>query len=235
MEKKTINIPLNKKEEVSCNSERGEFHVFSEFQEMMLNRQVPNEVIETRQSAGQNLSYVTGSYVRDQLNIIFNHDWNSTILDTFVVQTAPDKKGNTGHVVHAKVRLEIPIYREDGTIERFITKEAVGSKILVGGPTAQEHAYKAATTDALKKAAADLGIGASLYRNQAETVQNMQDKIEKNWREESRENLAIIQSKLNNKEIEEKIREVTGISDLTLGDITPEIAEKILATLDSGE
>ena len=49
-----------------------------------------------------------------------------------------------------------------------IKKSASGSQIIIGNDTEQESIFKAAGTDALKKAASLLGIGTELYRDKEE-------------------------------------------------------------------
>lgn len=56
-------------------------------------------------------------------------------------------------------------YDEDLQKECRIVREAIGSAMVVGGQNEQQSHYKAASSDALKKAIATLGIGLQLYRN----------------------------------------------------------------------
>lgn len=70
-------------------------------------------------------------------------------------------------MAHVRGNLTVPIVQEDGTVV-MITKSGFGSKTVLGGQADQEHIFKAAATDALKKAASLFGIGAQLYRDEDE-------------------------------------------------------------------
>lgn len=107
------------------------------------------------------LSYVSGDTVTRLLNKAFNYRWSFYILETRVVESQ-DKmlKGQTQNaipqnpVVQAHGRLVVP---------GFGSRDQWGSQPLVGGNDVQEHAFKSASTDALKKCASMFGIALDLY------------------------------------------------------------------------
>lgn len=142
------------------------------------------------------LSYLSGSTVIDILNSAFGtFGWSYTIIDTWIeagkeyfqkendkypfddkkCKIVLDEKGNKGIMImqndicHAKARLTVYVEDDRGNV-REIVKEAFGSKIVVGKASEQEHIFKSAQTDALKKAASLFGIGAELYRDDKEQV-----------------------------------------------------------------
>ena len=138
-------------------------------------RTLPDQLIKQREGGGKKiLSYVSGSTVIDLLNEAFGYLWSWDVVEQFVQESQPkfnpryDKEPQPqGPVAHVRGNLTIPIVQEDGTVV-MITKSGFGSKTVLGGQADQEHIFKAAATDALKKAASLFGIGAQLYRDEDE-------------------------------------------------------------------
>lgn len=149
---------------------------------------IPAELIKEREGGGKKmLSYISGSSVIDLLNASFGYMWdwevtNQWVQDGFpffnIYSKAPEedkvtylgKRGaweEQAPVVHVSGRLSVIFLDESGK-ERTITKEGFGSKSVLGKQNDQESIFKAASTDALKKAASLLGIGAELYRDEDE-------------------------------------------------------------------
>ena len=155
---------------------------------------LPEYVIQQRDAGrGQKLDYISGATVIDILNNTFGHlGWSAEYPD-YWIEKGKDfvqkenakypfkKEANVevnslgervcvqpqGDVCWAKCRLTVHLVREDGSMYS-ITKEAFGSKSIIGKQSEQEHIYKSAQTDALKKAASLLGIGGNLYRGENE-------------------------------------------------------------------
>lgn len=108
---------------------------------------------------GKPFKYVTGAYVKSQLNKFFGYDWSFTVKQF-------DVKGNQclvfGH-------LEGNIRDKDGKIIATLVREQFGRadiKTLKSDRTKAldfGNDLKAATTDALKKCASDLGIARDVY------------------------------------------------------------------------
>lgn len=164
---------------------------------------IPEYVIQQRDAGrGQTLDYLSGSTVIDMLNTTFGHfGWSAEFPESWIRQSEPffnkysKAKEKTTHngaegaweaqgsVAWAKCRLTITLIDETGK-ERTVVKEAFGSKSVIGKQSEQEHIFKAAQTDALKKAASLVGIGLQLYR--AEEEQAYYNQISKPviWTEE---------------------------------------------------
>lgn len=164
---------------------------------------IPEYVIQQRDAGrGQTLDYLSGSTVIDMLNSTFGHfGWSAEFPEQWVRESDPffnkysKAKEKTTHngaegawepqgaVAWAKCRLTITLIDENGK-ERSVVKEAFGSKSVIGKQSEQEHIFKAAQTDALKKAASLVGIGLQLYR--AEEEQAYYNQISKPviWTEE---------------------------------------------------
>ena len=155
---------------------------------------LPEYIIQERDAGGgKKLSYISGATVIDILNNTFGHlGWSAEYPD-FWIEEGRDftQKENTrypfkkeanvstnplgervcvqpqGGVCWAKCILTITLIDENG-LPYTIVKEAFGSKAIIGKQSEQEHIYKSAQTDALKKAASLLGIGGDLYRGESE-------------------------------------------------------------------
>lgn len=108
---------------------------------------------------GGRFKYVTGAYVKSQLNRLFGYDWNFTVKQF-------DVKGNQCIVFG---RLEGRIRNEQGEVITTLVREQFGRadiKTLKADKTKAldfGNDLKAATTDALKKCASDLGIARDVY------------------------------------------------------------------------
>lgn len=171
---------------------------------------IPEYVIQQRDAGrGQTLDYLSGSTVIDMLNTTFGHfGWSAEFPEQWVRESDPffnkyskSKEKTThngaegawetqGSVAWAKCRLTVTLIDENGK-ERTVVKEAFGSKSVIGKQSEQEHIFKAAQTDALKKAASLIGIGLQLYR--AEEEQTYYNQISKPivWTEEKRMESAV--------------------------------------------
>lgn len=156
--------------------------------------ELPDYIIKARDAGGgKKLSYISGATVIDILNNTFGHlGWSAEYPHYWIEsgkdfaqkenQKYPFKKDanvsinalgdricvqSQGDVCWAKCRLTIHLENSDGTIYSIV-KEAFGSKAIIGKQSEQEHIFKSAQTDALKKAASLLGIGGDLYRGENE-------------------------------------------------------------------
>ena len=141
----------------------------------LINKPIPEYLIKQRPGGGgKKLNYISGSTVIDMLNEAFDYLWNWDIEREWVQESQPkfnpkyDKEPvPQGPVAHVKGVLTVCIPQDDG---QFLTvsKTGYGSKSIMGSQSDQESIFKAAGTDALKKAASMLGIGLSLYRDEDE-------------------------------------------------------------------
>lgn len=136
---------------------------------------IPKKLIQERDGGGkQKLSYVSGNFVIDQLNRAFNYAWSWSVDECWIQESQPrkyrDKNTNKETlteqppVAHVRGTLTAILQDAEGRYVE-IKKSATGSKTVVGGASEQESIYKAAGTDALKKAASLFGIAAQLYRD----------------------------------------------------------------------
>ena len=137
--------------------------------------------------------YISGSTVTDYLNQAFGYLWTFEVTKAWVEQGVAkfnpkyDKEPvPQGPVAHVQGRLTIYLEGQDGGMFP-ITKEQFGSKAVIGGQMDQEHIFKSAGTDALKKCASLFGIGLELYRDDNEQAHFDDMNYEDPWSDEMRE------------------------------------------------
>lgn len=140
----------------------------------VLTSKIPESSKKQRQQGGTTLTYIGGHTVIRLLNEAFNYQWSFEVVSEEVVPSQPkpmfDGWGkNRKAVVNPdgtqKMEPQPPVAKVLGrlTVPGLGVKEQYGSKVLIGGATEQESAFKAASTDALKKCASLFGIGLELY------------------------------------------------------------------------
>lgn len=134
---------------------------------------IPEALIEQRDGGkGKKLKYVGGAYVISMLNYVFNYNWDWVDTEQWLTESQDkvykDSKNGTETITpqppvcHVKGTL-VAHYMDDSGVERTIRKSGYGSKVVIGGASEQESSFKAAATDAIKKAASMLGIALDLY------------------------------------------------------------------------
>lgn len=166
---------------------------------------LPEYIISEREGGGKKmLKYLEGHTVTDMLNNYFGYSWSWKIVKEWVEQSVPvfntynkgpDKimhEGKEGTweaqapVAHVLGTLIVSLLNDNNEIIR-IEKDGYGSKIIRGKVSDQEHIFKAAGTDALKKAASLFGIGLELYRNEGAQYYHDEINYENPWTEEEKE------------------------------------------------
>lgn len=152
------------------------------------------KVIQQRDAGkNQKLSYISGSTVIDILNTAFGTlGWNFEIVNQWMQDGVPwINKWNNNEVeeqnpiafVHG--RLTVFVKNEEGQTHAIV-KESFGSKSVIGKQSEQESTFKAAQTDALKKAASLLGIGLELYRKEEEQEYYDSINLDPTWTDENK-------------------------------------------------
>lgn len=152
--------------------------------------EIPEQLIKDK-PGGNNMHYISGCTVIDMLNKLTNYAWDWRI-DEHWVQKSEDKFNPKydkepkpqGPVAHVIGTLTLHLQDENG--EPFtIVKSAAGAKPIIGGQNEQKDIFKSAGTDALKKAASLVGIGAQLYRDEDEQEYFEALNYEDPWTEEA--------------------------------------------------
>lgn len=120
--------------------------------------------IKQRTVGKATLSYIGGQTVIRLLNKAFNYQWSFEIVQEEIVPSQP-KLNKYAKAGQDPLEPQPPVVKVLGrlTIPGIGVKEQYGSKVLIGGASEQESAFKSASTDALKKCASLLGIGLELY------------------------------------------------------------------------
>lgn len=211
---------------------------------------IPQELIKQREGGGKKmLSYLSGSTIIDMLNNAFGYMWSWTVKQQWIEESQPftqkwvnGKKENDpkkwieekqGPVVHVLGTLTVFLKKENGMIIP-ISKDGYGSKSVLGKQADQESVFKAAGTDALKKASSLFGIGLELYRDEEESAYFYEMNYEDPWtdeiKEEKKEQLSYIKEYLQNYEVSEEefdnfVYQITGDSYA----VTPDNIDEIVA------
>lgn len=165
---------------------------------------IPDYLIEQRQGGGgKTLSYLAGATVTDMLNDAFGYAWSWEVKREWIQASQPyfnsytksrekvsfnGKEGaweEQGPVANVLGTLTVYLSTDTGIVE--LKKDGYGSKSILGKQNDQESIFKAAGTDALKKAASLFGIGLELYRNEHQQAYFEMINYENPWTDETRE------------------------------------------------
>jgi len=144
----------------------------NEQHEILLKGINPSRIAQRQGGGGRSLSYLEAWDVKAHLNRIFGFlNWSADVLDaTLAFEQETNGKWNVGYKVI--LRLRITGY-EDENPEGWATytEAAIGSATLPQRGEAHDMAIKTAESDALKRAAINLGdqFGLSLYNNGSTT------------------------------------------------------------------
>lgn len=156
-------------------------HCLPERIQKIIQKRLNPNLIKTREVSGRPMRYISGSTVVDILNNAFDYMWNWEADREWITQGTPFWNKNwkdetnkpvgrwedQGPVCHVHGVLTVYFDDDEGN-PCSIVKTGYGSKCIIGKQSEQDSIYKAAETDALKKAASRLGIGAELYRSEEE-------------------------------------------------------------------
>lgn len=122
-------------------------------QVQVLHEVTPQKHIRKRPGkGGKEFTYVSGGYVRNQLNRLFGYDWDFEIMSEIV----------QGDEVIVKGKLTARVGDKTLTKMQYGTKEILFQK-GTDKPVSIGNTFKAAATDALKKCAAEFGIAKDVY------------------------------------------------------------------------
>ena len=119
----------------------------------MLLKHTPEKYVRTRPAkGGGQWKYVSGGYVKKVLNMMFGFNWTFEVVEKTIIHGEA--------IVLGKLTIQ-----SNGTT---ITKMQFGNKEIIckrgtDQPLSIGNDLKSATTDALKKCAAELGIAADIY------------------------------------------------------------------------
>lgn len=131
----------------------------------VIERKLDPKNIHSRTQGKVVLKYISGTLVTYLLNEAFNYRWSFEVLHHEIVQCIdkPIKDWNTKEITGQEPQPPYALVLGRLTVPGFGVKEQYGSQQLNGGVAEQANAIKGAATDALKKCASLIGIGAELY------------------------------------------------------------------------
>lgn len=128
-------------------------------------KKTPAKYVKKRPAKGGGTwEYVTGGYIKKCLNLMFGWDWDFEIISEQILAGEVIVKGrltcrsNGRTIVKMQYGNKEVIYKKQTDAE----KNAGAEKI----PLSIGNDFKAASTDALKKCAAEIGIAADVYNAQ---------------------------------------------------------------------
>lgn len=119
-------------------------------------KRTPQQYIKARPAkGGGSWNYVSGSYVRKVLNLMFGFDWSFEILEQHVMHGEAIVKGKLTCTSNGRTIVKMQFGNKD-----IMCRKGTEIPLSIGND------LKAAATDALKKCAAELGIAADVYNPQ---------------------------------------------------------------------
>ena len=224
---------------------------------------VPDNLIKQREGGGKKmLSYLSGSTITDMLNNAFGYMWSWEIKKEWIQDSQPyfnsyskmpedQKTTNPANMKVGYWEEQLPVAHVLGTLTVYlksgpgvvtIKKDGYGSKSILGKQNDQESIFKAAGTDALKKAASLLGIGLELYRDEDEANYFYELNYEDPWTDEAlekcAEDVAFIKKYREDYQVSEEdfmnyIYELTGDSYEVTPDNIADVVKEIKAQLET--
>ena len=166
---------------------------FSSEQLLRILQKTPEKHIYQRPGkGGGQWDYVTGTYVKKVLNYVFGWMWDFQILD----------KGKEGDCIWVHGKLTVKD-KNGNSINKEQFGRADAKKKKEGGYLDYGNDLKAATTDALKKCASELGIASDIYGKEefSEITPEVKQAIIKDNSPATTNQIEIIQVLLKNRKI----------------------------------
>lgn len=148
----------------------------TEKQRNLIDREIAEKYVKLTPDG---FKYINSAIVIEILNQVFDYAWSWTILDQGIEQCRPYPKHPTieGSYAWVKGQITAPFNNSKGEIFNVI-KQALGGKMIIGGPKVQSQVFKTAATDAFKKAASFFGIAKNIYMAEDLFLSLQEDKIE---------------------------------------------------------
>lgn len=135
-----------------------EENVLNEKQLHWLFKRTPQQYIKQRPAkGGGNWAYVSGSYVRKVLNLMFGFNWSFEIMEQHIMHGEAVVKGKLTCTSNGNTIVKMQFGNKDIIYKKLQQGDVERTPLSIGND------LKAAATDALKKCAAELGIAADVY------------------------------------------------------------------------
>lgn len=128
-------------------------------------RKTPSQYVKKRPAKGGGTwDYVTGGYVKKCLNIMFGWDWDFEIVEQMALHGEAIVKGRLTCRSNGRTIVKMQFGNKDIIYKKQSDEER--NKGLERIPLSIGNDFKAATTDCLKKCAAEIGIAADIYNKE---------------------------------------------------------------------
>ena len=124
-------------------------------------KKTPAQYVKARPAKGGGTwDYVTGGYVKKCLNLMFGWDWDFEILDEKILFGEAIVKGKLTCRSNGREIVKMQFGNKDIMYKRDVDKDGNRIPLSIGND------LKAATTDCLKKCAAEIGIASDIYNKE---------------------------------------------------------------------
>lgn len=119
----------------------------------LLLKKTPSQYVRQRPAKGGGVwHYVSGAYVRKVLNLMFGWDWDFEVLSEMIQGNQVIVKGKLTCRVNGKA-----IVKTQFGCKEIMMRKGTNEPLNLGND------FKSATTDALKKCSAEIGIAGDIY------------------------------------------------------------------------
>ena len=119
----------------------------------LLLKKTPSQYVRQRPAKGGGVwHYVSGAYVRKVLNLMFGWDWDFEVLSEMIQGNQVIVKGKLTCRVNGKA-----IIKTQFGCKEIMMRKGTNEPLNLGND------FKSATTDALKKCSAEIGIAGDIY------------------------------------------------------------------------
>lgn len=161
----------------------------------ILLKKTPAKYVHQRPAKGGGTwDYVTVGYVKKVLNLMFGFDWDFEILDEKILEDEAIVKGKLTCRTGGKTIVKMQYGNKD-----IVRMRSNGKPVSIGND------LKSASSDCLKKCAAEIGIAADIYNkldfNEVQVVEESRpDFYQEIAKAETREELELLWSAMDEKE-----------------------------------
>lgn len=134
----------------------------------LLLKKTPSQYVRQRPAKGGGVwHYVSGAYVRKVLNLMFGWDWDFEVLSEMVHGNQVIVKGKLTCRVNGK-----SIVKTQFGCKEIMMRKGTNEPLNLGND------FKSATTDALKKCSAEIGIAGDIYgKDEFKEIDVIQDTL----------------------------------------------------------
>jgi recombination DNA repair RAD52 pathway protein len=134
----------------------------------LLLKKTPSQYVRQRPAKGGGVwHYVSGAYVRKVLNLMFGWDWDFEVLSEMIQGNQVIVKGKLTCRVNGK-----SIVKTQFGCKEIMMRKGTNEPLNLGND------FKSATTDALKKCSAEIGIAGDIYgKDEFKEIDVIQDDL----------------------------------------------------------